>query len=256
MLNVVKIGGNVIDSEANLDKFLKGFASLPEPKILVHGGGKLASEMAERMGITPKMLDGRRITDKATLQVVAMVYAGWINKSVVAKLQAEGVNSLGLSGADANVVAAVKRPPHPIDYGYAGDIEPEGVNGDFLMTLIEGGITPVLCAITHDQKGSLLNTNADTIASTVAVAMSHYTPTKLTFCFDKNGVLQDPADDNSAVERITKESYLELKEAKIITDGMIPKIDNAFDAIEKGVKEVVIKSWADIGEENKGTKIY
>lgn len=255
MLKVVKIGGNVIDNDENLDNFLRDFASLPEPKILVHGGGKLATEMSKKMGIEPKVVDGRRFTDRETLDIVTMVYAGLINKNVVAKLQAYGCNSIGLSGADGNTIPAVKRPPHPLDYGYAGDLDASKIDAEFITTLLDKGVTPVFCAITHDQKGTLLNTNADTIASEVAVAVSRITPTQLVYCFEMNGVLSDPNDGDSVIKRINDEDYKKLKDDGTISGGMLPKIYNAFAAIKQGVKEVVIKNSAEIKDETKGTVI-
>jgi acetylglutamate kinase len=241
MLNVVKIGGNVIDNEAQLAQFLKDFAAIRGFKILVHGGGKLATKLSEALQIPTQMIDGRRVTDAETLKVVSMVYAGWINKSVVAQLQAMRCNAVGLSGADGNVIPALRRNPQPVDYGFVGDVSPVAINVNFIQLLFEQGITPVFSAITHDSRGSLLNSNADTIASSVAIAMSHQMPTRLIFCFEKSGVLTNPDDDHSVIPEITRELYEEYKEQGVISGGMIPKVDSAFKAIGAGVKEVVIK---------------
>lgn len=241
MLNVVKIGGNVIDDEAQLAQFLKDFAAIRGCKVLIHGGGKLATKLSEALQIPTQMIDGRRVTDFETLKVVSMVYAGWINKNVVAQLQALGCNAIGLSGADGSVIPAAKRNPQPVDYGFVGDVNPALINTRFIQQLFEQGLTPVFSAITHDTHGSLLNSNADTIASSVAIAMSHFMPTRLIFCFEKSGVLSNPNDDSTAIPEITKEMYEGYKEQGVISGGMIPKVDNAFKAIDAGVKEVVIK---------------
>ena len=202
-ITVVKIGGNVIDNEAALERFVADFAELPSPKIIVHGGGKLATRLAEKLEIPTTMVEGRRVTDAATLDVVTMVYAGLLNKRIVAKLQREGCNALGFSGADGNMIPAVKRNPEPLDYGFVGDIEASKINTSLLGTLLESGITPVFCAITHDCQGSLLNSNADSVASAVAVAASTIAPTDLVFCFEKQGVLRDIDDENSVISLIT-----------------------------------------------------
>ncbi|MEQ8475677.1 acetylglutamate kinase [Fulvivirga sp.] len=239
-LKVVKIGGNVIDNPAMLDSFLKDFASLEGPKILVHGGGKKATELSHKMGFYPQMVEGRRITTDQDIEVVTMVYAGLINKSVVAKLQKLGNNTIGLSGADGNAILASKRPAKTIDYGWVGDIEK--VNSEFLKSLVEQGITPVLCAITHDGDGHLLNTNADTIASEVAVAMSTLYNTQLIYCFEKQGVLTDVNDESSVILELNESSYNSLKDEQAIHSGMIPKLDNCFNALKKNVRKVIIGS--------------
>jgi acetylglutamate kinase len=241
MLNVVKIGGNVIDNEAQLAQFLKDFAAIRGFKILIHGGGKLATKLSEALQIPTQMIDGRRVTDAETLKVVSMVYAGWINKNIVAQLQSLRCNALGLSGADGNVIPATRRNPQPIDYGFVGDVNPRQINTRFIQSLFDQDVTPIFSAITHDAHGSLLNSNADTIASSVAIAMSRFMPTRLIFCFEKNGVLSNPNDDSTAIPEVTREVYEDFKEREIISGGMIPKIDNAFKAIDAGVKEVVIK---------------
>ena len=254
-ITVVKIGGNVIDNEAALARFVKDFAQLPSPKVLIHGGGKLATRLAEKLEIPTTMVEGRRVTDAATLDVVTMVYAGLINKQVVAKLQAEGCNALGFSGADGNMIPAVKRNPEPLDYGFVGDIDATKINTQLLGTLLESGVTPVFCAITHDGNGTLLNSNADSVASAVAVASASIAPTDLVFCFEKQGVLRDVEDDSSVISLITKADYPTLRSEGIISKGMIPKIDNAFRAIESGVASVTIKHSECVANPEAGTTI-
>jgi acetylglutamate kinase len=238
---VVKIGGNIIDDPEALTGFLEDFAKLAGAKLLVHGGGKLAAGMLEKLQIPVKMHEGRRITDAETLKICAMVYAGWINKSIVAQLQALGCNAIGLSGADANVLRAHRRPPEPVDFGFVGDISADAVDVPFLTALFEQGLCPVFCAITHDEQGTLLNTNADTIASTLSIALSKTGFTKQIICFEKDGVLSDINDPQSVIDEITEENYALLKEEGAITEGMIPKLDQAFAAIRAGVGEVYIK---------------
>lgn len=240
-LTILKIGGNIIDVPYLLEKFISDFVKIEGPKILIHGGGKLASELSAKMGIETKMHEGRRITDYETLKLVTMVYAGLINKEIVAGFQKDGCNAIGLSGADANIIPATRRAPQPIDFGYVGDVNPQMINDRFLFSLLSMGITPVICAITHDGNGSLLNTNADTIASSIAIAMSKQYSTKLVYCFEKNGVLLDPDDDDSVISLITYDHFQNLKKEGIISKGMIPKLDNAFKAISNGVSEVEIK---------------
>ena len=255
MIKVVKIGGNVIDNEETLARFVKDFAQLPAPKVLIHGGGKLATRLAEKLEIPTTMIEGRRVTDTATLDVVTMVYAGLINKQVVAKLQAEGCNALGFSGADGNMIPATKRNPEPLDYGFVGDIDASKINTQLLGTLLASGVTPVFCAITHDAKGTLLNSNADSVASAVAVAAATIAPTELIFCFEKQGVLRDVEDDSSVIPLITKADYPTLRGEGIISKGMIPKIDNAFRAIESGVASVTIKHSEQVANPAAGTTI-
>ena len=238
-ITVVKIGGNVIDNPEALKRFLEEFAALPGAKILVHGGGKLATRLTERLELKVQMVDGRRITDKGTLDVVTMVYAGLINKQVVAGLQAAGCNALGLSGADGNAVTARRRDPNPVDYGFVGDIE--RVDSGLLRRLLEGGITPVFSAIMHDGQGTLLNCNADSVASAIALGAAEIAPADLVFCFEKNGVLRDPEDNTTLIREITAETYAPLKADGIVSKGMIPKIENALKAVEKGVRSVTIK---------------
>jgi len=254
MIKVVKIGGNVIDNEAALERFVADFAAMEGPKILVHGGGKLATRLAEKLEIPTTMIDGRRVTDRDTLDVVTMVYAGLVNKHVVALLQAAGCNAIGLSGADANVVKATRRAATPIDFGFVGDIAVEGVDADFILSLTERGVVPVFCSIMHDGNGTLLNCNADSVASAVAVAVAQKTETELVFCFEKAGVMADIDDPNSVIAQIRPQSYKELLADGVVNKGMIPKIDGAFRALECGVKVVTIKHSAQLSEDS-GTKI-
>lgn len=200
----------------------------------------MASKMAKPLGIETKMINGRRVTDEETLKLVTMVYAGWINKNIVASLQKIGCNAIGLSGADANTIPSVRRSPVPIDFGYVGDPDPEKTNADFLAQLIDAGVVPVFCAITHDEQGSLLNTNADTIAYTIAAACSKRYQTKLYYCFEKEGVLKDVDDPDSLIEDMNPIDYDGYKAQGVIADGMIPKLDNSFKAIDHGVSEVII----------------
>lgn len=273
MIRVVKIGGNVVDNPELLREFVRDFAAMPGMKVLVHGGGVMASQMQKEMGLAPVMIEGRRVTDEAALKVVTMVYAGWCSKTITALLQAEGCNAIGLSGADGNAIKASRRPPvhieslgKEIDYGYVGDVTGESVNAGFIYTLLERGIVPVFNAINHDGAGNLLNTNADTIASSVATAMANYRyrsprevccrceecthcsddgrlthETELIYCFEKDGVLYDKDDDSSVISEISRSRFEELKKEGIVADGMIPKLANAFKAIDSGVARVVIK---------------
>lgn len=237
-LTVVKVGGNVINNPEALESFLNDFAALQGNKILVHGGGKRATQLAGDLGIEATMIHGRRVTDAATIEIVTMVYAGLLNKNIVATLQKFNCNALGLSGADGNAIQAHKRVVVDVDYGFAGDVD--GVNAKNISTFIEGGMTPVFCAITHDGNGQLLNTNADTIASTMAVGMSELYDVSLVYTFEKNGVLTSIDDDNSVITDIDSEKYTQLKADGIIADGMLPKMENCFDALRKGVSEVII----------------
>ncbi len=239
-LQVIKIGGSVLDNPENLSRFLSDFAQIQGPKILVHGGGKRATMLSEKLDITTKMVEGRRITDAATLEVVTMVYAGLLNKQLVAGLQARNCNALGFTGADANVIPAEKRPVGKIDYGFAGDIIQDKINTTAISVLLKANIIPVFCGITHDGNGQLLNTNADTIASALAVALAKDYKVVLHYCFEKNGVLKDINDENSVVPLISREEYKYYKIKNIIADGMIPKLDNAFSAINNGVDHVMV----------------
>jgi acetylglutamate kinase len=239
-LYVIKIGGNVIDNNDDLHNFLKNFAALEGNKILVHGGGKAATQLSATLGIETKMADGRRITDAETLRVVTMVYGGLINKNIVAALQSQGNNAIGLTGADGDVIRAKKRPAGTINYGFAGDIDVKSVKPENIRKLMDAGFTPVFCALTHDGHGQLLNTNADTIASVLAVALAGVYNTTLIYCFEKKGVLKDFNDEGSLIAEIDLQDYEELKIQGVVHSGMLPKLDNAFAAIVSGVKAVII----------------
>lgn len=239
-LSIVKIGGNLIENENTLNTFSADFATLKGPKILVHGGGKLATQLADKMGVETKMVDGRRITDAETLKIITMVYGGLVNKTIVAKLQAHDCNAVGLSGADLNIIESVQRPVKEFDFGFVGDVEK--VNDKMLSLLLNNNISPVCCAITHDKKGQLFNTNADTIASEIAISLSKDFETHLYYCFEKNGVLKDINDENSVVKYIDSQSYKQLLSDKIIADGMLPKLHNCFYALERNVAQVHIGS--------------
>ena len=237
-LNIVKIGGNIIENAAELDKFLELFADLEMPKILVHGGGKMASALESKLGIESKYFNGRRITGKESLDVVVMVYGGLTNKSIVAKLQGMGCNAMGLSGADGGIILAHKRPVKEVDFGYVGDVD--SVDGKLVSNLLQAGITPVFCALTHDGQGQMLNTNADTIASELAIGMSEEYETTLYYCFEKKGVLMDVEDEESVIEKIDEEYYRELLENNVISDGMLPKLHNCFHALHSRVDQINI----------------
>lgn len=239
-IHIVKIGGNIIDDETSLQFFLKQLAAFKEPVLLVHGGGKLATQLSETLKIKPQLVDGRRITDAPTLDVVTMVFAGLINKKIVALLQSYGQNAIGLSGADANLILATKRKNTPIDFGFVGDVNPETISVKTLDLLLKHQMLPVISPITHDGQGQLLNTNADTIASSIAIALSVSYNTKLYYCFEKNGVLQNSNDPASVIAELSEQQYTELKQSESIHSGMIPKLDNAFKALHKGVNEVFI----------------
>ena len=251
-LTVVKVGGAVLEDVASLAVFLDRFVSLPGLKILVHGGGRVATKLSEQLNIVSRLVEGRRITDANTLDVVTMVYGGLINKKTVAALQARGCNAGGFTGADMNLISADKRPVKDIDYGFVGDIT--RVNPEIFTLLLNNGITPVIAPLTHDGEGQLLNTNADTIASEIAGALSALFSVSLVFCFEKPGVLSDPDNDDSVIKDLTEASYLSFKEHGIIHSGMIPKIDNSFDALRKGVKQVIITSASTL-DINSGTRI-
>ncbi|MGO1244541.1 MAG: acetylglutamate kinase [Sphingobacterium sp.] len=252
VLHIIKIGGNVIDSPNNLDDFLEKFSALQGKKILVHGGGKIATRIASRLGIEAQMVEGRRVTDEKMLEVVTMVYAGLTNKTVVAKLQMFGCDAIGLSGADANTIKAIRRPAREVDYGFVGDILADSVNVLSIKRILESGLTPVFSAITHNGLGQLLNTNADTIASSLAIALSKTFETRLIYCFEKNGVLRDVEDDNSVIRSIKLGEFEDLKGAGVIYEGMIPKLENAFYAIGKGVKNVYIGKAVNLHKYQQG----
>lgn len=250
-LYVIKIGGNVIDDEVKLSSFLQDFAAIEGKKVLVHGGGKLATRLAEKMGVQQEMIDGRRITDAETLKIVTMVYAGYINKNIVAQLQRYDCNAIGLSGADGNAIKAHKRAGAERDYGFAGDVDE--VNAALINTLIEADNTIVLAPITHDKKGQLLNTNADTIAQETAKALSKLYEVDLIYTFEKKGVLTNINDDESYIKQLDPSSYEGYKAKGTISSGMIPKLDNAFAALNSGVKKVIIGKSDELQQIIEGT---
>jgi len=251
-LTIIKVGGKIVEEDRSLHQLLKDFSEIKGYKLLVHGGGRSATKLAERLGIESKMVNGRRITDKATLEVVTMVYGGLVNKNVVAGLQALGIDALGLTGADLNTIRSEKRPVGDIDYGYVGDVKE--VNAEMLSNLISLGIVPVLAPLTHDKQGNLLNTNADTIAGETAKALSKKFEVELVYCFEKKGVLMDENDDESVIPVLRKDNFQKLVNDKVIQGGMIPKLENAFESIDAGVKRVIIKEASRIGEDS-GTVI-
>lgn len=237
-LIVIKIGGNIIDDEAKLSSFLKAFAAVEGRKVLIHGGGKLATRLAAQLNIPQQMVDGRRITDAETLKVVTMVYAGYVNKNIVAQLQATGTNAIGICGADGNAIQAHKRTGAAIDYGFVGDVD--AINTALFQTLLNQDINIVVAPITHDAQGQLLNTNADTIAQEIATGLSQVFDVSLVYSFEKSGVLRDANDDTTVIKEINPASYQNLKDEGAIFAGMIPKLDNAFSALNRGVKKVII----------------
>ncbi len=261
ILYVIKIGGNIIDDEEKLFSFLKEFSLIKEKKILIHGGGKLATNIAEQLQIPQQIIEGRRVTDTATLKVIAMVYAGFINKNITALLQSNNCNALGLTGADGNLLQAHKRTSkvlsigedlgEVIDYGFVGDIDT--VNIRLLNNLLEASITPVIAPITHDTKGQLLNTNADTIAQEISKSLTGSYAVTLIYCFEKNGVLENYEDESSVIAEINAASYKDLKEKQIIHSGMIPKLDNAFAALNNGVEKVIIGKAEELSQLISGT---
>ncbi|HEX6892412.1 MAG TPA: acetylglutamate kinase [Chryseolinea sp.] len=257
-LFIIKIGGNVLDNAAALEGFLRDFAAIKEPKILIHGGGKIATNIGNQLGIESNYVNGRRITDGATLDLVTMVYGGLVNKQIVAKLQQLGCNALGVTGADGNMIKASKRPVKDIDYGFVGDITPEGVNTALLYFLLKQNTIPVFAPLTHAD-GKMLNTNADTIASVLAVSLSKHFDVRLIFCFEKKGVLMDVNRHDSVIHHLPKSMYEELLPKKVFADGILPKLENAYAAIHAGVKEVLIGEAGDLtrntGRETEGTLI-
>ena len=245
-VTIVKVGGAVVEDNEQLAQLLTDFAAIPGKKVLVHGGGRRATKVAAALGIESKMVNGRRITDAQMLEVVTMVYGGLVNKNLVAKLQAKGVNALGLTGADMDVIHSHKRPVKDgVDFGYVGDVE--RANGKMLQTLIQEGITPVMAPLTHDGNGNILNTNADTIASETAKALAPYYDVTLIYSFEKKGVLSNPDDDNSVIPVITRSDFEKYQADGTIGGGMIPKIENALAAVDAGVKEVIITLATAIG---------
>ena len=252
-LVIIKVGGKIVEEEASLKSLLKDFSRIAGGKMLVHGGGKSATALSERLGIETKMVEGRRITDAETLKVATMVYAGLVNKTVVAGLQALGNNAIGLTGADLDIIRAAKRPVGAIDYGFVGDIN--WVNSNALAELLVNGAIPVIAPITHDGKGSLLNTNADTIASELATSLSSKYEVRLVFCFEKPGVLMNEADDKSVIPEIDPALFTELKTKGVITAGMIPKLENGFNALRRGVTSVVITNANGLSGGLRGTRL-
>lgn len=251
-LTIVKVGGKIVEEEQSLRHLLKDFSQIEGFKILVHGGGRSATKMAERLGIESRMVNGRRITDKDTLEVVTMVYGGLVNKNIVAGLQALGVNALGLTGTDLDLIRSEKRPVKDIDYGYVGDVKK--VNIEILSNLISLGVVPILAPLTHDGKGNILNTNADTIAGETAKALAQVFDVSLVFCFEKKGVLMDENNDDSVIPTLDDNDFAKLVQEGVIQGGMIPKLENSFEALKAGVKEVVITSASHLND-NSGTVI-
>lgn len=252
-LSIIKVGGKVVEEKDSLDKLLSNFSKIGGNKILVHGGGRSATAIAAKLGIETQMVDGRRITDQAMLEVVIMVYGGLVNKNIVSALQAKDINAIGLTGADLNIIEAVKRPVKDIDYSFVGDVV--RVNTAELRLLIESGVVPVIAPLTHDGKGNLLNTNADTIASELAIELSNFFDVNLYYCFEKKGVLLNPDDDNSVIPELSYSQFKELQQSGEISEGMIPKLDNSFQAISKGVRQVLITNPDQILMA-KGTRLY
>ncbi|HYG18427.1 MAG TPA: acetylglutamate kinase [Ohtaekwangia sp.] len=257
-LFVIKIGGNVLDNPEALKVFLSDFASIKEPKILIHGGGKLATKIGTQLGIESNYINGRRITDRETLDLVTMVYGGLVNKQLVAGLQQHGCNAIGMTGADGNVIKAVKRPVKDIDYGYVGDITTDSINTTLLHAVLKQNLVPVFAPLTHAE-GNILNTNADTIASVLAVALSKHFDVRLIFCFEKKGVLRDINKADSVIHHLTKKMYDDLLGQQAFADGILPKLENAYGAINAGVREVLIGEAVDLlkntGQETAGTLI-
>ncbi|MFG6686618.1 acetylglutamate kinase [Mariniflexile sp. HNIBRBA6329] len=247
-LSIVKIGGNIIEDDPSLSAFLKLFANLEGKKILVHGGGKRATAIAAKLGIESKMIDGRRITDAETLEVITMVYGGLVNKNIVAQLQSLNIDAIGLTGADINSISSEKRPVKEVDFGFVGDVKKVAHNS--IDKLIKADFTPVFCAITHDGNGQLLNTNADTITSQLAVGMSKLYETSIYYCFELDGVLKDIRDKNSVIKHIDSGLYKELLAQGIIADGMLPKLENCFDALNNGVKTINMGNTNMLTQEN------
>ncbi|HAA16445.1 MAG TPA: acetylglutamate kinase [Cytophagales bacterium] len=254
MIQVVKLGGAVLENETLRQQVLADFTKLPSPKVLVHGGGREADQLAKQLDIQIEKVEGRRVTNADTLKLVTMVYGGWLNTRIVAELQSLGVDALGLSGVDGNVVQTNRRPATPVDFGFVGDLEVEGVNVSRLMNFLENGLTPVLCAITHDGQGQLLNTNADSLAAGVAKALAKDAEVDLSMCFEREGVLTNADDLASWVPTLTPEEFTELKDNQIVVAGMIPKLEEGFSAKAAGVKKVWVKSSSNLSN-NKGTEL-
>lgn len=252
-ITVIKVGGKICEEPATLDRLLADFASLPGRKALVHGGGRAATSLATRLGVETRMVEGRRVTDDAMLEVVTMVYGGLVNKRIVAGLQARGVNALGMTGADMNIILSHKRPVTTVDYGWAGDVD--RADGAALRMLVEGGVVPVIAPLTHDGHGHILNTNADTMAAETAKALAGYYDVRLVYCFEKNGVLAREDDDQSVIPTIDASLYGRLRAEGVVTGGMIPKLENALGTVRAGVREVVITRASAIADLSLGTHI-
>jgi acetylglutamate kinase len=251
-LTILKVGGKIVEEEDTLAQLLSDFSRIEGYKVLVHGGGRLATKLATQLGIESQLIEGRRVTDAETLKVVTMVYGGWVNKMIVARLQALGINAVGLTGADMNVMRSEKRPVETIDYGFVGDVKE--VNAGLLAMLLQQDMVPVLAPLTHDKQGHLLNTNADTIAGEAAKALAKLFETTLIFCFEKSGVLMDENDEQSVIPVIDRNLFRQYREQDVIRGGMIPKLENAFQAIDAGVERVIITKASEFLE-NKGTLI-
>lgn len=245
-LTLIKVGGQIVEEPETLQKLLSDFAKIDGHKALVHGGGRAATRIASQLGIESQMVNGRRITDQKMLEVVTMVYGGLVNKQIVAGLQALNINALGLTGADLNYMRSDKRPVKEVDYGFVGDVK--AVDAGILADLIAKNVVPVLAPLTHDKKGNLLNTNADTIAGEAAKALAKYFDVTLVFCFEKKGVLRNPDDDDSVIPEITQTLFAQYVADGTINGGMIPKLENSFDAIRAGVKQVIITKADEIGK--------
>ncbi len=259
-LTIIKIGGNVIDNDTFLSSFLERFANIDSSKILIHGGGKLATKISDQLGIKTTIVEGRRVTDEQTIQIVTMTYAGWINKKIVAQLQANKCNAIGLSGADARLIPAIKRPAKTVDYGWVGNIISEKINTSFIVSLLQQNLVPVFAPITCNENGNLLNVNADTIAQSLAESLAASYNVQLIYCFELDGVLRNVHDKESVINTINISEVAQYKENGIISAGMIPKIDNAVTAINKGVQQVVIGNATHIVQlaaqkESYGTRI-
>ncbi|MCI7357818.1 MAG: acetylglutamate kinase [Parabacteroides sp.] len=252
-LTLIKVGGKIVEEPDTLQQLLRDFSSIEGHKVLVHGGGRSATKIASQLGIESQMVNGRRITDAEMLKVVTMVYGGLVNKNIIAGLQSLQVNALGLTGADMNIMRSDKRPVKDVDYGFVGDVKE--VNADVLASLIQQGIVPVLAPLTHDKQGHMLNTNADTIAGEAAKALAKYFDVTLMFCFEKKGVLLNEDDDESVIPEIDRASFQKYVAEGIIQGGMIPKLENAFQAIDAGVKEVIITQASEI-HKHTGTRVH
>jgi len=250
-IQIIKIGGKIINDTTLLDQFLQSFNQIKGNKILIHGGGRAATAFSERLGLQVKMIDGRRVTDKETLDVAVMTYAGLINKQIVSKMQQMGINAIGLSGADGNIIESVMRNKQPVDYGFVGDIA--NVNATLIQSFLDQHLIPVFCPVTHSKNGQLLNTNADSIASAIAKAMSQQSSVVLKYCFEYNGVLENLEDEQSIIQTVTKNSAREYIASGVFADGMIPKVENAFKALDAGIASVHICGIQHVHEDNPGT---